>query len=1399
MNTAYLLPRSFRQTLAFLAIFALLLTSLQGFFVSVAEAAPGASASLSQAQNGGVGDPVIDPVDWVNGNVNQSKGHYTEGQSVAYKMELTGLTPSVQAELIIGFDVTKSSMFAIDYLTSNDRINEAVDPCSDTAICSGPEDGTGTIPAPGYTGTNGATAAANVIASFNQLVADEGSQEMKIWNGVIDSITYTTQADISNSDEEARVTILFTPNAGEEDVVISWGGRIASSLDYPGQSAIDISGSPYHMRLISLNGSGGNQDRSLSASAVSLPGNLTVIKNVVNDNGGTAVAGDFTIDVAADTSADPAQFAGEESGTPVTIETVNNSATNYSVTEQAAAGYEVSYSPDCTGSIGEQETKTCTITNDDIPPALTLVKNVDNTNGGSAVASDWTVTAAGDNTTPAQISGNGTVSSGADFDAGTYTLSESGGPVLNEGIYQAGAWSCTNGVTVDQNNQITLGLGATTTCTITNTYIPPDKASLTVVKTVENNYGGTASTSTFQYFVTSVGNVVTEVFSGILNMFDPGSYTVSETGLPAGYAASDWGTDCNADGTIDMVKDGNYTCTITNSDTPAKLTVEKVVNNGTNKNPKVASDFDIVVTATDINDTAATTTTFAGDAGGTEVTFDAGSYSVNEPNHDGYTVSYSDSCFSSIAGDMALGETRTCTVTNTYIEPTETVINFFKVVNNNFGGTATSGDFSFDVSGSETHNGIVDGGQIVVGLGSYSIAENGPSGYEVEDYSTFCSGGTFNIEQADLGETYNCTITNRDIQPTLTVIKNVENDNQFQVGTAVASDFTMNATGTNISQTSFAGDSNGTVLTLNAGSFEVTEQFAQGYAVTYSLDGGATTTAGCLGTIAVGENRTCTVTNNDLDPTSATVIFDKIVNNNFGGTATSGDFFFTVGGDIATTTVSPGDSLKLGIGNYTVSENDVNGYQIASISTFCAGGAFTITAGELGQSFQCTYTNEDIEPQLTVVKVVQGGSATTSDFDLSVTPSQSTSSVSVVSGETNGFNAGTYTVSESFDPQVGNYTASYSGACNSNGEVALNIGDNATCTITNSAYTVTGFKWEDENGDGIKDQLEDRLANWTIVATDEFGNITTATTSVAGFYEFNLGEGVWTISELQQGGWTQTFPTNASGTCQFTFGPNTTDFNPECNFGNQKDFIPDLSCNVFTASPNSNVSSGSDVILAWNTTDADYVTIDQGVGDGLARDGSTTTNPTADTVYTLTAARYQNRNLSPTDIITPNLPNEPVDEVTCQVAVDIDSGGGGSSSPVCRAFDIDRNGDTVTLTWETVRGSELSIAADGTEIFSTSDNSEVSSFSFDTQYSSGTEYELVVSRGSRDDNCFVTISDGGGGSPEPEGQVLGEQVSVVPLGAADTGAGGSAPLGELPALPRGIVALFTSRIVKNAK
>ncbi|MEJ0021450.1 MAG: hypothetical protein WDN47_02575 [Candidatus Doudnabacteria bacterium] len=111
----------------------------------------------------------------------------------------------------------------------------------------------------------------------------------------------------------------------------------------------------------------------LSSAAVQPPAFLTVIKHVINDNGGTATASDFTMTISGVTVINPlnpldphpASFPGQES--PGTDRTIISDGT-YNVTESGPAGYTATFSAGCTGTLAPFDSQTCTITNDDIAP-----------------------------------------------------------------------------------------------------------------------------------------------------------------------------------------------------------------------------------------------------------------------------------------------------------------------------------------------------------------------------------------------------------------------------------------------------------------------------------------------------------------------------------------------------------------------------------------------------------------------------------------------------------------------------------------------------------------------------------------------------------------------------------------------------------------------------------------------------------------------------------------------------------------------------------------------------------------------------------------------------------------------------------------------------------------------
>ena len=226
------------------------------------------SANLDQCANGTLASPSVPacaPNTWVNGNVNESKAHYLEGDSIPYRMLMNNLSfgaASPVHTLTIEWDTTKSGKHAIDYLTSFDRTVTTANPCAGVTGC-------GTFTSFGIpTDPN----------ALNQIAGN-----LTIYGGTIQTISpgYSVSGSYAG-DSSTRFTINF--RADVANPVLAWGGHIASRADWGvNASAVAISGSPYHMRLIELDLSGGNQDRSLSASAVIFPGSIKIVKDATPD------------------------------------------------------------------------------------------------------------------------------------------------------------------------------------------------------------------------------------------------------------------------------------------------------------------------------------------------------------------------------------------------------------------------------------------------------------------------------------------------------------------------------------------------------------------------------------------------------------------------------------------------------------------------------------------------------------------------------------------------------------------------------------------------------------------------------------------------------------------------------------------------------------------------------------------------------------------------------------------------------------------------------------------------------------------------------------------------------------------------------------------------------------
>ncbi|MBI4084984.1 MAG: DUF5011 domain-containing protein [Candidatus Liptonbacteria bacterium] len=480
-------------------------------------------------------------------------------------------------------------------------------------------------------------------------------------------------------------------------------------------------------------GSGGdftNTSSPPTVTIVSTTGTLHIIKHVVNDNGGTASAGDWTMDVSA-TNPSQASFDGGESGTDVTVD-----PGDYSVSESGGPdGYTGSSSADCSGSIAAGETKNCTITNDDIGGTLVIEKHtiggfdnfgfsVSNENGENPGLGSFDL--------ETDSESNPAIQSFFDVFADIYSIVED---FIPEG------WDLTS-ATCDKDNpvsEVSVGLNETVTCTFENTA----RGQIIVEKdTIPND-------DTSFHFNASYDGDGFDIAGGQSNSSDllvPGTYSVSEA-PNNDYITTAVCSDGSDPGSITLSPGEIVTCTFTNTIKQAGLTIVKVTNP-----PEVDQSFDFELSWDEGGLTL---------EGGNSENFDLepGTYSVNEINipedWEMTNATCSDGSDPSSIG-LDPDEAVVCTFTNTQLGK----IIVDKVTNpeessQEFTFDPSYGEGSFTLTDTQTPD---DSGYL--DPGTYSVDEiDIPTGWELT--SAVCDDGSDPSEIAlGAGEIVTCTFTN---------------------------------------------------------------------------------------------------------------------------------------------------------------------------------------------------------------------------------------------------------------------------------------------------------------------------------------------------------------------------------------------------------------------------------------------------------------------------------------------------------------------------------------------------------------------------------------------------------------------------------------------------------------
>jgi uncharacterized repeat protein (TIGR01451 family) len=288
---------------------------------------------------------------------------------------------------------------------------------------------------------------------------------------------------------------------------------------------------------------GADADLLCTITNVRKTGMLTINKVVTNDDGGAQACPAFGFRVNGGSTT----AWNQNCSVVMTLPTGS-----YSVVENAAAGYATTYANsqdadlDCAAlAVMQDANVTCTVTNDDQPGTLTVIKNLTTDDGSQASCDDFSFKLNGGSAIPFEAD----CSNSLVVDAGTYSVAET-----NAAGFTTGYANCSG---------LQIANGGSTTCTISNDDQP---GTLTVIKQIR---GGDLGCDDFSFMVNGGSAISFEADCSNTMTVPAGAYTVSETAAP-GYDRTY--ENCSQ---IWIDNGGKATCTITNERQTGTIEVVK--------------------------------------------------------------------------------------------------------------------------------------------------------------------------------------------------------------------------------------------------------------------------------------------------------------------------------------------------------------------------------------------------------------------------------------------------------------------------------------------------------------------------------------------------------------------------------------------------------------------------------------------------------------------------------------------------------------------------------------------------------------------------------------------------------------------------------------------------------
>ena len=207
---------------------------------------------------------------WQNGNLNGNNSRYPEGGIVPFRLAMEGLKAG-DHQIHINYDFTAGGHKAYDFLATWNVTNAGGRICAASggaisSMCP-------SMPASSSFAFPSDNALVDGLRVRSAEAYSAAPRRLTIWGGTITSISGPVHSGSTDGNSTADFLVRFRSTGSA--VLLAWGGHLAQSAFWnrsaggPSDGAGQVSGAPWHMRSLQLDGAGNkNQDRSIQPSAI---------------------------------------------------------------------------------------------------------------------------------------------------------------------------------------------------------------------------------------------------------------------------------------------------------------------------------------------------------------------------------------------------------------------------------------------------------------------------------------------------------------------------------------------------------------------------------------------------------------------------------------------------------------------------------------------------------------------------------------------------------------------------------------------------------------------------------------------------------------------------------------------------------------------------------------------------------------------------------------------------------------------------------------------------------------------------------------------------------------------------------------------------------------------------